>query len=392
MQGCSDIRRLLYAEPGSLSDLERGRLDEHLRQCLACRQIYQDLSLVDQESSALSVPDPGDNYWDSFYLRVRTRLTEEESRSAVWYRRLIYERPAVAVPLAVAAIVVLVFIGQLAFGPGELDEPTQYTEYTPPEEAPVERVEVAPESLITEQQPAEIPGSLTDQEEQTLAETTPAERKTSPVSEPEVDSAVDVAEELAGGAEDTAAATPKTGEEVSEPVLAGKEPDTQAVDLPRRKMIIVRGDTAQTELGDAKPPRGRDLELAEQPNAPFPEDTGELLTTERVLGTNLTGEYDELDSGTPALNRGTLSDADRNFFDQRIAELTDRWEEKMSGEDRRELCRELVDLYYHVAVNWREEADVRTALEYIEEAREILREEDYPDLDAKAGALKSLLN
>jgi len=48
-------------------------------------------------------------------------------------------------------------------------------------------------------------------------------------------------------------------------------------------------------------------------------------------------------------------------------------------------------MYCQLAINWKAEADIEAAREYIEDARDILREEDYADLDAKAGALKSLL-
>ncbi len=388
MSICSEIQKLLPVSTASVTATDREWVLRHLEECPVCRQIQNELLALDCASSGLAVPDPGPEYWDTFAGRVQQRLAEDRKRSSGNLIRWLVYRPAYGWPAAAAALVLVFFITRAMLPEGEIPDPAPIIQTAPsrtftspevgPESAPTLPGESA-ENAATAQggEPAFAEAADNGQLPETVAEDVPpaptADRRDERA--PSYDPHEVPLEELKS-------------------VQAARERNLTQADLPERKIIILRGDTAQAELSDKGLPEGRELELAERPNAPFPtdDDTGGGAEAQRVLGTQLGQNYAGFDRSYPALNKDDFTPADREFFEQRIRELTAELARKTADGKQRDLWRELVDMCYQLAINWKDEDDVAAAQDYIAKARDILPEEDYADLDAKAGALKSLLN
>lgn len=398
MSGCSEIRKLFLVAPESVTPEESRRILRHLEECPDCRDLQEDLLLLDQASAEIGVPDPGEEYWDNFALRVRQKIsaTRERERSRVikWF----ISRPAFSWPTAAAAMVVVFFVTWTMMRDGSVPGPTQIAQTDL--QMTAEQGDVGPQ--MDRQTPGEKaesietrsePGELAQRGEEAIS---PA-GTSSPIELPvPAVAANELPPQPTSERPEGKAPSYDPGEIPSEElqsVLAARERNLTQADLPERKTIILRGDTTQAELSDRDLPDGRDLELAERPNAPFPtDDTGGGAAAERGLASPMAEDYTGYDRSYPALNKDDFTADDREFFTQRITELTEDLAQKVSAGKRRKLCRQLVDMYYQLAINWKVEEDITAAQEYIKEAREILREEDYADLDAKAGALKSLLD
>jgi len=392
MSTCAEIQKLLPVVAESVSADEFRRVSRHLEQCPICRSIQDDYLALDQASAQIDVPDPGEEYWSNFANRVQQRIPGESRRPRPKLIKWLVYRPVYSWPAAAAALVLVFFITRAMLPEGTVPEPevvahrhllpVEKTEGIGPEMA-----EVSPgEEAIAVEMRAEPQEKLASEEVTTLA----ADNQQSP----EV-AALDIPPQPTTDRTDDRVPSYDPDQipaEELQSVLTARERNLAQADLPERKTIILRGDTTQAELSDKDLPEGRDLELAERPKAPFPtdEDTGGV-EGERVLGSQMGQDYTGYDRSYPALNKDDFTADDREFFEQRITGLTAELTKKNSDGKRRRLCRELVDMYCQLAINWKAEADIEAAREYIEDARDILREEDYADLDAKAGALKSLL-
>ncbi len=396
MSVCAEIQKMLPVVADSVTSDEQQRILRHLQECPTCRGFQEDLLVLDRASAEIGVPDPGEGYWENFALRVKhkvsTRHGRERSRIVEW---LVY-RPAFSWPAAVAALVLVFFITRAMLPDGKTPKPA-LIERNPVAEAGSAQIEpevqhqtsrVETETVKTRSEPQVLSPRATELTSDDSPELT---------GQPTLEVAASdipprpTAERPEGKA--PSYAPDEIPVEELKSVLAARRRNVAQVDLPERKTIIMRGDTMEAALSDKELPQGRDLELAERPKSPFPnEDTGGAAEAQRVLGSRMGQDYAGFDRSYPALNKDNFTADDREFFKQRIEELTEDLAKKKTAGKRRKLCRQLVDMYYQLAINWKVEADIQAAQEYIEEARDILPEEDYADLDAKSGALKSLLD
>jgi len=175
-------------------------------------------------------------------------------------------------------------------------------------------------------------------------------------------------------------------------VLAMDEDDTEVEDFPLRRTIILQGDTVETQLSDEGLPSEKELASIERPNVPLPvDDTLSSSEAEKILATQGTPEYFGVDDESSTLNNNEFTEEDRIFIEGRIVDLSREVAEK-KGRSREKACRELVDMYYQLALHWQVQSNVRRALEFMDEARDILPEDDHRDLESKAAALKPMLN
>jgi len=399
MAACTDIQKLLPVTPDSVSPEEYRRIIQHLETCPKCRELQGDFEAIDRASVELEIPDPGDLYWESFALRVRQGVAagrvKESGRLVRWF---VY-RPAFSWPAAAAALLLVFFITRAMLPDGQAPTPEPVSDW---DTAPTEKsgviwlpspVETSGEETTTLEPRAE---PQTPSPDEGSASGRPDSGDESAVSGGQTEELAELAAEEVPRKSTNVRATGKTPSfepdavpaEEMEQILAAREKQATDGGPPSRKTIILRGDTVETQLSDKGLPRGHDLELAERPDPPFPvDDTISSRETERVLGSPIIQDY----GGIPALNKDNLTPEDRDFFNQRIATLSEKLDAKLSDGKRREVCRELVDMYYYLAINWKVQADIEQALAFMESARKILPKDDYADLDAKVGALRPLL-
>jgi len=394
MSTCSEIRKLLPVISDSANPVDYERIMRHLRECPLCRSIQEDYLAVDLASAELDVPDPGAKYWEEFAPRVQRRISEKRGRSQLPAIKWLIYRPAYSWPAAVAALVLVFFITRAMLPENKiiLGGRTDANSIT---ELAEDSTRLGGEEFVGA--PA-VPGGVLSEPERgaagELAEKTDyaaVDRQSPKVAASDIPP--EPTSERAEGRTPSYNPDEVPVEELKS-VLAARERNDALADLPERKTIILRGDTTSAELSDKDLPEGKELELAERPYAPFPagDDTGGAAENRPGLASPLGQNYTAVDRPYPALNKNEFTAEDREFFEQRIKEITGELARPIPDNKRRDLCRELVDMYYQLAINWKAEADIKAAREYIEKAREILRKEDYADLDAKAGALKSLLN
>ncbi|MGZ8473649.1 MAG: zf-HC2 domain-containing protein [Candidatus Deferrimicrobiaceae bacterium] len=146
---CRETRMLLTAfHDGELSDADRVRVEEHLRDCRTCAALRADLARADQ---AAGVPDPGPAYWDRFNARVMDRVEREADGPKVavlrpkggWMRQqLRYLVPAAA---AAALVVVVVRYGGMNPGAPAPTGPPAASEPAAPEPAVPRNAKAEPE-------------------------------------------------------------------------------------------------------------------------------------------------------------------------------------------------------------------------------------------------------
>jgi hypothetical protein len=396
MSGCLDIQKLLLVAAESVTSDEQQRMLRHLKGCPACRDFQEDLLVLDRASAEIGVPDPGEGYWNDFALRVKQRGASRPGRGRSSLVEWLVYRPAFSWPAAAAALVLVFFITRAMLPDGNVPKPVL------PERNPVAAAgsaQIGPEAQrqISGAEAETIKKRSVPRVSFPGATELTSDALPEPAGRPALEVAAnDIPPQPTAERPEGKAPSFDPGEIPAaelKSVLAARRRNVAQADLPERKTIIMRGDTMEAALSDKDLPQGRDLELAERPKSPFPnEDTGGAAEAQRVLGSRMGQDYAGFDRSYPALNKDDFTADDREFFKQRIEELTEDLAKKKTAGKRRKLCRQLVDMYYQLAINWKVEADVQAAQEYIEEARGILPEEDYADLDAKAGALKSLLN
>jgi hypothetical protein len=391
MSACHEIQKLLPISPGDVPPEEYRRITNHLDSCPECSRWQEQLSALEDASAEIEVPDPGDQYWESFADRVRRHAGVPEGvpqRSTM--RQLIF-RPAFGWPAAAAALILVFFIGRAVIHHGDVPPPQpgmQHAELSGRAAEPMgpEAGLKSPEGEIATIQPRSEPGAPV------------AEQTESPQQVVDTQSAM---EQLARASSTQASegtiqpqeAEPRTITEPGSPgALTMGESGTEEESLPGRQTIILRGDTDEAQLSDQGLPSGKDLASVERPNAPLPmSDTLTPTEAERILGAPGAQEYVGADSQTASLNRNGFTEEGRNQIKSQIADLTREVNEK-KGSNREKACRELVNLYYQLAVHWQVQSDIRGAVAFMDEARGILPQEDLPDLTSKEAVLKSMLD
>ncbi len=403
MSACNEIKKLLPISPAAVSPEEYRRIIQHLEACPNCRALQEDLQALDQASAEIELPEPGNEYWENFGLRVRQKVAAEGAKERQRLIRWLTYRPAFSWPAGALALVLAFFITRAMLPDGQVPESGIILQEDATLVEELETVGPAlPEEMVGEKvltvEPRSQPRALSsaeelpsgqpeaDEEATALAEASDQPAKKPPELEAEEIPHKSTAGRIAGKVpEFKPDAVPL--EEIQS-IRAARGGETPYEGPPVRKTIILKGDTVENQVSDRGLPRGRDLELAERPHVPFPvDDTAGSPETERLLSSPIAQDY----SGIRALNKDDFTAADREFFKERIRTLSEKLTKKKSGGDRRRICRELVDMYYQLAVNWKVKSDIERALGFIETARAMLPAEDYPDLDAKAAALKSLL-
>ena len=380
MTACKDIQKLLPVSPVDVSPEEYRRITEHLAACPVCHRVQQDLGALERAAAEIEVPDPGSGYWDNFALRVRQRVGAKPAKEPAWWVRWFVLRPVVSWPATTAALI-LVIVVLRALWPGSPRQVVQQL-VTPASKpavsstSPVEKAdekEVAASPGESQSSKAQQPVKQSRQEEPVkLAEETPRTRST--------------AQPVGKAPEFKPDAIPSEEQQLAS-AKRGLRPGDSGP--PGRTTVVLRGDTIGAEINKGVP-EGRELELAERPNAPFPTgDTATASQAQRELGASIGEGYRGVAPQTPALNRGEFTAQDREFFTGRIKKLSEQLG-KEKGAAQRATCRALVDMYYQLAMNWRSPADIDGAIAFMAKARKILPEEDHPDLDTKTAALKSL--
>jgi hypothetical protein len=116
---CSKIVDLLgpYMD-GECSPEECRRVEEHLRQCPACRSQLEELRRIEAVSRQTVPADPGDEYWNTFLPRLRRRIDRPQRRPATTGRgrriRQWFQPPVPWIRLAgaVATAALVVVIGR----------------------------------------------------------------------------------------------------------------------------------------------------------------------------------------------------------------------------------------------------------------------------------------
>lgn len=97
----------------------RGRFESHVVECTKCADLFAEmrttLNVMDQRQR----PDPGENYWVSYFDRLRTRMAREEyevetKASVSWWQRVVLGRPVSSWSVRVAAGAAILLIGIVA--------------------------------------------------------------------------------------------------------------------------------------------------------------------------------------------------------------------------------------------------------------------------------------
>jgi Putative zinc-finger len=126
MKDCEDVRTLMAeALLGELAPGDKARLESHLAVCPSCAEEYEGLRETLRLMDKRERPDPGREFWDGYWGRLRERLERESpaERPAVsWWKRL--AGPARALPrwtyqtaAAVALVGAGILIGRLLLSP-----------------------------------------------------------------------------------------------------------------------------------------------------------------------------------------------------------------------------------------------------------------------------------
>jgi hypothetical protein len=104
---CSKLESWVMAEgAGNLPSA----LMEHAAACERCRRLIEDVRVLDRTLSGLSLPDPGESYWEALPRRIANRLDEPmtvvswESRPPAW-QRVVSRVWAPAVAIALLAVI-----------------------------------------------------------------------------------------------------------------------------------------------------------------------------------------------------------------------------------------------------------------------------------------------
>ncbi len=393
MSTCSKILKMLPVTSDSVSAEEYRSIMRHLDECPACRRIQENLLAVDRAALEITVPDPGDKYFDNFPLSVHTRLAAGQSARPIRVVEWFTARPILGWS-AVAAVVALAFFitrGMISEGKIPVSAPIAQTEIVSGQngesvgpEAPVEISSIDSRSIPTEAieetgEATEVNPAADNNAERLAGQDDSADQMVTRDMAPET-TELPVAVETAPPAENTTS------------VWSAADREDLDNGLPTRQTFILRGDTTEASISTAGLPEGRELERAERPNAPFPDyDSGGDGQARRLLGSPGDQGLAELSRTVPTLNRDTFTEVDYKFFEKRAKELEDEFAKKKEGERKREICRKLVDIYYQMAINWRIKDDIKKAVDFTETAHTVLPEKDHADLVAKKAALETLL-
>jgi len=390
MSACNEIQKSLPISPGDVSPEELQRITEHLKSCPECRILQEQLQALDDATAGIEIPDPGDGYWEDFAERVRQRAVGEKVTPVFGGIRRFVLRPSFGWPAAVAALLLVFFISRAMITDGDTPivqpevQPTMLADaYDEPLGPGIELqptgVEIA--TIEPRSEPGD-PGSTTPVTEEAIAdgETSPAEfTDATPVA---------TVEETPQETAESVSTAP--GEETPG-VLAMDRDDTEAEDFPLRQTIILQGDTVETQLSKEGLPSEKELASMERPNVPLPvDDTLNSSEAEKVLATQGTQEYFGVNGELRPLNNSEFTEEDRIFIEGRIVELSREVAEK-KGRSREDACRQLVNMYYQLALHWQVQSNIRRALEFMDDAHDILPKSDHPDLESKAAALKPML-
>jgi hypothetical protein len=130
---CKEVSALLieFAE-NSLGLQERGRVEEHLRECDRCRKELEEIESLYRLLAEESVPAPEESFWTGFLPEVRTRIESKKRTKGLYF-------PKPRLVVGVLTFLAVAIVSVLMFTPGERHlaerqwELTKETDIMPPE-------------------------------------------------------------------------------------------------------------------------------------------------------------------------------------------------------------------------------------------------------------------
>ena len=149
---CSKYRRWIDdASAGVLEDARRLELDEHIASCKACESFMSHTMQVVSVAGSQRVPDPGKEFWDTFYDNIVEKIELEDEggvpsrglSSGRLERRLSWDNignllfprtPAVQLAYGLCLVLLGIFLGRMVFTSNGPETETQFAETnTPPQ-------------------------------------------------------------------------------------------------------------------------------------------------------------------------------------------------------------------------------------------------------------------
>lgn len=126
MSQCQECRSwMVEAFYGELSPERRDSFEAHLRSCSECAVEYAEMESALRVMAERERPDPGQKFWDGYWVRLSQRLVKEEMHKPAklhWWRRRIHNLSAqpkwvYQAAGAVALIVIGILAGRTLFFP-----------------------------------------------------------------------------------------------------------------------------------------------------------------------------------------------------------------------------------------------------------------------------------
>jgi len=108
---CRDFEEdLVLYYYGDGSEVERSRVEVHVRTCVRCHRFLDDLRrLLPQMAQPESLPQ---SFWDGYYRETVAKIAAQRERSS-WWRNLLTPMRAWAVPVFATAAVAVLAVGLL---------------------------------------------------------------------------------------------------------------------------------------------------------------------------------------------------------------------------------------------------------------------------------------
>jgi putative zinc finger protein len=107
--------RMVEALYGELAGEDAREFEAHVSTCAACARFYEEMRATGAAMHERSRPDPGDDYWNSYYARLEARIEREATvvdNARITARRRSYVSWGYRVAAAVAVLAAGVWIGQ----------------------------------------------------------------------------------------------------------------------------------------------------------------------------------------------------------------------------------------------------------------------------------------
>jgi hypothetical protein len=117
---CNDAKKFIYGLLERNPDPEElRRFELHLEKCSACSGEYAAVRKVLDSTRKIQVPDPGEEYWAGFVLRLRKKIEEKTERRTVFSPFFKF--------LAAASAAALIVVAVLTFWPAGPQAPPPVT-------------------------------------------------------------------------------------------------------------------------------------------------------------------------------------------------------------------------------------------------------------------------